>query len=371
MAQNYKIKRTYKIKRRIAKYRRFLTVVITLFCMGGLILLGIWTNSIKKQRLKPKVYSGIAMGTAVKKTIYAESESQSEAVDKVIDQCLRELENRISVRITDSEIAKCNRNYAAGGVYELPQDIMASLSQEMQIWKETDGAFSPCIRPLSVLWGIEDGSTEIPEEEQIREALSHTDAGKIELTDHGIIFRENDMAIDFGAVGKGIACDEVMKELEENNVRGAVVSIGGSIAVYGDKGDGKAWHIGIQDPRGEDGDVFGVLKLKSGQVVSTSGDYEKYFEEKGRRYHHILDPSTGYPAHSGLISVTVISDNGFLSDALSTACFVLGLERGMDYAEEKGVQAVFVTSDKSVYVTKGIRKSFFMQAKDYTLKKRK
>lgn len=155
----------------------------------------------------------------------------------------------------------------------------------------------------------------------------------------------------------------------QTDIQGAVISVGGSILVYGDKGNGHGWNIAIQDPRGATGDVLGVIYLDGEAMISTSGDYEKYFEIDGKRYHHIFDPNTGYPADNGLISVTVVCDNGMLSDVLSTACFVMGLEDGMEYAKTKGVEAIFVTDEKKVYVTDGLKKTFQLRADAYTLEK--
>lgn len=353
----------------IAKHRHIITAFIAVLCIVGLVFVGKRMNELRNSDVNADTFSGTAMGTAIKKTIYAKSRSESEEIDALIDASLKETENQISVRIPDSVIASCNRSYAVDGIYELPADLLVYLKQELDIYKETDGAFSPCIRPIADLWGIEDGEETIPEKTVIEEVLKTCDASDIELEDNGIVFHEDDMAIDFGAAGKGMAGDRLVLELERTDVQGAVISIGGSIVVYGDKGDGRPWHIGIQDPRGETGDVLGVVDVEGNTMISTSGDYEKYFEAGGKRYHHIFDPATGYPADSGLISVTIISNNGFLSDALSTACFVLGLEKGMAYAEEKNVEAIFVTSEQEVYVTKGIKKAFRIQADAYNLKK--
>lgn len=353
----------------IAKHRHIITAVIAILCVGALIYLGVRLQNLKNEDVVAATFAGKAMGTAVKKTIYSDSASKNEEMDKEIDTCLEELENQISVRVTDSEVFLCNHNYAVGGVYRLSGNLVDYLKQEMEIYGETKGAFSPCIRPLADLWGIEEGKSEIPDDTLIQEAKKNIDASKLEITDDGIIFHDDNMAIDFGAVGKGIACDRIAAKLAEENIQGAAISIGGSIAVYGSKGDGKEWHIGIQDPRGEEGDVLGVVDFSGNKMIATSGDYEKYFEADGKRYHHILDPSTGYPADNGLISVTIISDSGFLSDALSTACFVMGLNEGMAYAEEKGVDAVFVTREKKVYITKNLKKAFRLQQDDYELVK--
>lgn len=354
----------------IAKYRHVITSIIVIICIGALIFLGVQLQNLNNLDVSVDTFTGIAMGTAVKKNIYSDSTMKSEEVSKEIDTCLQELEEQISVRVTDSEVFLCNHNYAVDGVYRLSDNLVDYLNREMEIYEETDGAFSPCIRPLADLWGIEDGKNEIPEDTLIEEMRQKTDASKLEIADNGIIFHEDNMAIDFGATGKGIACDQIAEKLEENNVQGAVISVGGSIVVYGSKGDGKEWHIGIQDPRGEEGSVFGTIDFSGNKMIATSGDYEKYFELDGKRYHHILDPSTGYPVDNGLISVTIISDSGFLSDALSTACFIMGLEDGMAYAEKKGVDAVFVTEDKKVYITDGLKKTFRIQSGGYKLEKK-
>lgn len=317
--------------------------------------------------VQSKVYSGTSMGTAVKKTIYMSDITKSEEIDKCIDDTLLELERQISVREENSEISRLNRIYATGGVSKLSENVLNYLQQEMQICKESNGALSMCLYPISSLWGIEDGMNRVPDDGLIKETLSYTNLDDVELVEEGIILKEDNMAIDLGAVGKGIACDEVKLQLEKTDIQGAVVSIGGSVLAYGDKGDGKEWHIGIQDPRGATGDVLGVVDVEGNTMISTSGDYEKYFELDGKRYHHIFDPATGYPVENGLISVTIICDNGLLSDAMSTACFVMGLEKGMDYAKEKQVEAIFVTDEKKIYTTDGLNKKFRLQADEYEI----
>lgn len=351
----------------IAKYRHAITAIVAVLFIGSMVYFGIRTKNMKDVSIEPQTFSGLAMGTAVKKTLYTEDASQNEAIDKMIDTCLSELESKISVRESGSEVASCNRNYAVNGVYEFSDEIMQYIKEEFQICEETNGAFSPCIRPLAELWGIEDGEARIPEPGEIEETLKRTNPENVKLTNDGITFFEERMAIDFGAVGKGIACDLVREKLQETSAEGAVISVGGSILAYGDKGDGRNWHIGIQDPRAEEGKVFAVIDVEGGLVISTSGDYEKYFEQNGKRYHHIIDPATGYPVDNGLISVTVVSESGFLSDALSTACFVMGTEDGLKYAAKKGVEAVFVTADKKVYITDGLKKKFRLQSEDYQL----
>lgn len=353
----------------VRKYKPVIIGIIFLLCMILLIVVGARTQKPTNENFESETFSGKAMGTAVKKTLYAENKAELEQIDERIDKCLQQLENQISVRIVDSDISKCNRNYAVDGIYTLPDNVLEYLKQEMKLYEETDGAFSPCIRPLSELWGIEEGETVVPDEDDIRFALDYIRASDIEVVKNGVVFHKQGMSIDFGASGKGIACDEVVKLLETTDVAGAVISVGGSIAVYGQKDDGKDWHIGIRNPEGSEEDVMGVLECQGGTFISTSGNYEKYFELDGKRYHHILDPATGYPADNGLQSVTIICENGLLSDAMSTACFVMGLEDGMRYAKEKDVDAIFITNDKKVYITDNIKKKFNIKENSYTISK--
>lgn len=353
----------------LAKYRHLITALIVIVMIGAVVFLARKTKNLRMSAYDSQSYSGQAFGTSIKKTLFCDDEQERNKVAVQLDNVLKDFDDRISYRNPESEIAFCNRNYAVDGLTRLSPDIISYLEREFNIYEETNGAFSPCILPVTELWGIEDGKTEIPEEKDLQDALEHTDVSEISLDKDGVIFHESGMEIDFGAVGKGAAADLVLDNLSHTNIKGAVISIGGTIAVYGDKGTGKMWHIGIQDPRGAMDDVLGVVDVSGFNVVSTSGDYEKYFEMDGKRYHHIIDPKTGYPSESGLMSVTIISPDGFLSDAMSTACFVMGLSDGMAYAEEKNVEAIFVTTDKKIYITDGIRKKFVLKADGYSLVK--
>ncbi|MBQ9983161.1 MAG: FAD:protein FMN transferase [Lachnospiraceae bacterium] len=349
------------------KLHKVINGLIILLALGVFVYFAIQTIQKKEMNIEMQAYAGSAMGTAVKKTLYSESMEENDAADAMIDTCLEELENQISARVSGSEIAGLNRNYAVDGINTLSESVASYLRQELLIWEESEGAFSPCIYPLSSLWGIEEGNTIVPNTTMIESALIAIDASQIEVNGNDLILHAPNMQLDMGAAGKGIACDEIRTRLCETNIQGAVVSVGGSILAYGDKGDGKEWHIGIQNPRGVTGDIFGVVDTPGNVVVSTSGDYEKYFESGGKRFHHIFDPSTGFPADNGLISVTIICENGLRSDAMSTACFVMGLEKGMAYAKEQGVEAIFVTQDKKVYVTDNMKNKFRLQSEEYEL----
>ena len=164
--------------------------------------------------------------------------------------------------------------------------------------------------------------------------------------------------MDLGGIAKGYAGDEAIKIYKKYGIKSAYINLGGNVVVLGTKPDGKPWRIGVQNPRAENGFYIGIVEVADKAVV-TSGDYERFFEENGKRYHHILDPKTGRPADSGLISSTIVTDVSMDADALSTAAFVLGLEKGRALVESlEGVEAIFVTKDKEVYVTDGLRNSF-------------
>ncbi len=353
----------------LARHRRIINVIVIIAFIAGFVYFTIKTRDIKIGTYDSKTYSGIAFNTAIKKTIFMNDVDRRDQIDAEIDKTLREIDEKLSYRNEDSEVAFFNRNYATGGIYNFDPEIISYLKKEMEICKETDGAFCPCILPLTRLWGIEDGNNKVPSDKDIKDRLARIDYKEMEVTDEGLTLNAGNMAIDFGASGKGIAADKVYKVLSDNDVPGAIISIGGTILTYGSKGADDIWRVGIQDPRGATGDAIGAIEVGGGTFISTSGDYEKFFEVDGKRYHHILDPKTGYPADNGLISVTIATDNGLTSDAMSTACFVMGLEDGMRYAESKGADAVFVTSDKKIHLSKGLKKRFIIKAKDYEIAK--
>ena len=164
--------------------------------------------------------------------------------------------------------------------------------------------------------------------------------------------------LDLGAVGKGLALDYILEILKENSdVLGGTVSVGGSVLTYGTKPDNTVWRVGVANPENPSENI-GVLYLEGQWCVSTSGDYERYMEIGGVRYHHIIDPATGMPADSGLTSVTIVTKDGLLSDALSTACFVLGREKGLELAVQYGAEALFVESDGEISMTPGMEEIF-------------
>lgn len=321
----------------------------------------------------------IAMGTIVTQTLYVRqggggdygNEEAEDAETSSVMGLLADLERQeLSWRMEGSEVAKINALASAGG--ELPRqgDVQVALSPSMRetlerIWRisaDSGGALDVTLGRLSRLWNMDGLAAEgegisIPSTDQIRSALEERGYERVRFVGDGMILPAG-MQLDLGAVGKGIACDRVSAYLHSQpQITGAVVTVGGSVVTYGEKPDGSPWKVAVIHPR-EEGNYLGVLSLTGEQYVSTSGDYERYVMVDGVRYHHILDPATGYPARSGLCSVTILCDGGLLADALSTACFVLGPERGMALAENYGAEALFVREDGELQMTEGMKEIF-------------
>ena len=302
-----------------------------------------------------------AMGTDCSVRVFG-----SDGTAKDIMDMLSDIENKyLSWRIEGSDIANINENASESEPVMPSKWTYSYLENVLDLARESNGAFDPTLGRVSQLWNLESDNPYIPSKSELTGLLLETGWEKINLGD-GEVFLKDGVQIDLGAVGKGIGCDEARKMLEEADAYAAVISVGGSILTYGKKPDGKPWKIGIANPRNEDGESYlGSLTIDGTCSISTSGDYEKYVIEDGVRYHHILDPKTGFPADSGLISVTIVCEKGWLSDGLSTACFVLGYEDSLPLLETYQAEAVFVTEDKEVIVTDGLKDMFTLTDSSY------
>lgn len=300
-----------------------------------------------------------AMGTVVRQSVYARSDKITDGVEEIIDRLEQET---LSWRIADSEIARINALAGSGTSVEVSNKLNEDLIILLDVAEKSGGAFDFTIGSVVRLWNIDawaaGGNVEgsLPTQEEIVQALACTGYEKVSL-ENGRICLPARMSLDLGSVGKGIACDRIADYLEAQKVQGAVISVGGSILTFGSKPDGSPWQVGIVDPQ-DTSSLIGTLSLTGQWCVSTSGDYERYVEVEGRRYHHILDPATGYPANSGVHSVTILCKSGILSDALSTACFVLGEEKGMALAESYGAEALFVDMQGKIVMTEGMQGIF-------------
>lgn len=310
-------------------------------------------------KLEQKTKSTVAMGTVITEKLYGKSDSDK-AFEK-IESTINELESKISMRISGSIVSLLNEN----GEVECDEDIEAIFALCDEVREKSDGAFDVTMGKVTSLWKIGEEGAAVPSEKELEKALKLVGGEKVKC-ENSTLSIEKGQKVDLGAVGKGLACDKVKEALDETDVNSAIISVGGSVLLYGENPTSDCWTVAIRDPRGEATDTLGKLKIESG-TVSTSGDYERVLEENGKTYHHILDPKTGYPADSGLISVTVICESGILSDALSTAVFILGKEKGLTLLEEYSAEGVLVDENKNVFCTGGLKDKFELTSPDYTL----
>lgn len=289
-----------------------------------------------------------AMDTVMDFTIYGESGliDQSESL-------IASLESLVSVTDADSELYAINQT----GSGMLTEEASSLMKQALEICRRTDGALDLSIYPIVRAWGFTTGSYQVPDEAEIQALLPLVDYRKIQYdAATGTVTLPEGMEIDLGSVAKGYAGQLAAQMLREHGVQSALLNLGGNVQTVGTKPDGSPWQIGIKDPQGED--AMMVLSVED-QAVVTSGGYERYFEQDGQTYWHIMDPSTGHPADSGLISVTIVGDEGVVCDGLSTALFVMGLEKAADlWAQSGDFEAVFVTASGEVYITEGLRDRF-------------
>ncbi len=279
-----------------------------------------------------------AMNTYVTADITGRDSAEcAEEAQKIVES----LDTAVLSRTAEnSVVSRINLN----GSGELDEKTAGYVSKLIEVCKKSGGAFDFTLGSVSDLWSF-GSSPAVPDSEKLSQALSHSGYEKIILSGGRIEKSDKEATLDFGAAGKGIALDEIKSCLESRSVKNAVVSVGGSVLLFGKK----EFTVGIRDPFGNSGSYVAKLGV-SDCCVSTSGCYEQQFEHGGKKYHHILDPETGYPVDNGLLSVTVISESGLLSDALSTACFVLGIEKGSALAREYGCTAIFIDEDKNIYV---------------------
>lgn len=344
--------------------------------------------------------TGVGMGTIISQTIYVKGNAKE--VSAKIDALVLAVENEISWRIETSEISGMNASAGNNSGYAVSKELAADLRTAWQVSEDSGGAFDLTIAPVVRLWDIDtwatmsaeeiggkvtgdvtgddeannegepdnNGSIILPTEAEIRDKLSLTGYANVTIDDNMIYLPEGYM-LDMGAVGKGMTCDRILALLQGDvaplsgtepisdlaNVQGAVISLGGNILTYGEKPDGSAWKVGVVNPMEPD-TYLGTLTLTGTNFVTTSGDYERYVEIDGVRYHHIIDPATGYPADSGIRGVTILSDNGLLGDALSTACFVLEPEKAMGLARKYGVEILLVTDEGELIMSEGMERIF-------------
>ncbi len=294
-----------------------------------------------------------SMGTVVSFSLYGANKNAITSASELLSQ----IENASSLTVSDSEANKLNSLGTTSNPFLLEQANVC-----LDVFAFSDGAFDFSIHPVSSLWAIGTDNARVPEKSELDNALLLVGSQKI-LLENGVLTLGQGQKVDFGAIGKGYACDKLCALLKDQT-RGGVLSVGGSIAVWGKSGLFKnSFDIAVRDPFSND--YAGTFSLSEG-FVSTSGAYERFFEKDGERYHHIIDPKTAYPAESDLASATVIASSGALSDALSTACFVLGAEKGKVLLEKYQAQGIFITENKEIILIGNVD---FSKSEDFEVAK--
>ncbi len=306
------------------------------------------------QLFEPKSRTKLMMGTVCSITIY------DYPFQNVFDEAfarLSEIESKMSFYNDTSEIAAIN-NAAGRGPVRVSADTYQVIKKAIEMAIISDGAFDPTIGPLVKAWGIGGNSPRKPSQEEIDSLLPLIDYHKVILDDEKLTVELSDrgMMLDLGGIVKGYAADEVAKVLSEHGIEKAIINFGGSILAMGTRLDGTLWRIGIQNPEAERGKHMLIVGLQD-LALDTTGSYERNFELDGEVYHHILDTQTGYPVDTTIASVSISTSKSFIADALSTAVFALGLEKGMELVNSlEGVEAIMIDDLNRVYLSDGFYK---------------
>lgn len=305
-----------------------------------------------------------AMDTVMEVAAYGE---HAEQAVKYTEKRIEELENRLSRTKADSLVSGLNRD---GSIRHLTYDYWNLIARAKEYRDATNGAFDITIAPVMDAWGFTGDSFRVPEQSELDTLLKKVNSDAIQMlgSPSDSVTLGEGQAIDLGGIAKGYTSDWVEQTFRGDGIESGKISLGGNVFVLGGKPDGSDWRVGIKDPRNESG-LAAILSLRDAYAI-TSGGYERYFEENGKTYHHIIDPSTGYPADSGLLSVTVVAadngpdwagaGNGAMCDAFSTALFVMGEEQALDFWRNGGYDfdLVLVTEDGRVVITAGLADRF-------------
>ncbi len=287
-----------------------------------------------------------ALGFYLDAVITISGYADKEILEGAVALC-GEYEKIFSRTVKGSDVWRIN--HGEGSPVRVCGDTAELLTIALEVCEKSGGALDITIAPASDLWDFKADEPEIPDSGELSSAAELVDYTKLKL-EGDMVTLPAGMAIDLGAVAKGYIADKAAEYLKEKGVESAILNLGGNVVALGCKPDGSKWSIGIQDPEKENGRA-GYSVLVADESVVTSGIYQRGFDKDGVRYHHILDRATGWPVQNGLASVTIIADSSAMADAMSTACFVLGRDMGMSFAEEMGVQAVFIGKDGKVSCT--------------------
>lgn len=302
--------------------------------------------------------TSVAMGTVVTVKLFGFGAKND--LDKIETE-INGLENSVlSWRKEGSDVYRINKG--SGTQVSVSPDTVKIIGQCIDISDDCGGVFDITIGNVTKLWDFGGNDQRLPSDDEIKTALGSVGYKNVSISGNAVQIKKG-QSLDLGAVGKGFVCDKIKELLDKGRTKSAVVSVGGSLLIYGNR----TFSVGIVNPD-NDKQSMGTLKLKD-TCVSTSGNYEKYFEQDGKRYHHILNATTGYPATSEFKSVTVVCESGLISDALSTVCYIAGYRKSIEILKKFDAEAVFIFNNNAVRVTDGLSGKFTVTDDSYTLDK--
>lgn len=315
---------------------------------------GVRTGSSEKSGIstEPIHQSGFLLNTFVDVTVYDSGDTA--ILDQAMAVC-KDYEARLSRTIETSEIYKLNHRDPEEQTFTLSPETAALLKDALSFSEISDGAFDVTTEPLSTLWDFTgNGPHAVPDESDIAAAVAKTDYKNLRLEGNTLTFLSPYTTIDLGAIAKGYIADRMKDCLISAGVESATINLGGNVLCVGGRPDKTPFRIGLQKPFAEASETFAILGVTDMSVV-TSGVYERYFTINGKNYHHILNPSTGYPCDNGLVSVTILSEKSVDGDGLSTTCFSLGLEKGIALLNSlDNVYGCFIDEDYNIYYSDGM-----------------
>jgi len=319
----------------------------------------------KNINLEPISRSEYVLGTTIDITIY--DNGSEKILDKAFNK-IKDIEDKMTINGKKSEVIGIN-SQAGQKFVKVSDETFYVISTGEYFSELSRGRFDISIGPLVKLWNIGMGGSTVPHQDQIDIKKSLVNYKNVLLNEKNksVMLNKKGMILDLGGIAKGYAADAVAEVLKENGIGHAIMNLGGNIYAYGSKLDGTDWRIGIQNPIAGRNDYLGIVDVTNKTIV-TSGTYERYFEENGKRYHHILDPETGYPVENNLLQVSIITNKSINADSLSTSAFALGLQKGLDLIESlDNTEAIFVTNDSHVYVSSGLKENFELTNKNFKL----
>ena len=294
--------------------------------------------------------------------------SKANKVLPASDKIVLDIHNKMSSQLASSEVSKVNQNAGIQPI-KVSDDTYTVIKKAISYSQKTGGKFDISVGAISSIWNIGNESARVPSSEEIKSLLPLVNYKDISLNDKekSVYLKKKGMKIDLGGIAKGYCADKLADYLKENGVKNAIINLGGNIYVFGQNAKKTDFNVGVQDPAKTNTEPLGTIQLTDMSIV-TSGVYERFIEKDGKVYHHMINPTTGYPFENNLSSVTIISKKSIDGDALSTSTFGLGLEEGMKFIEGfDDVNAIFITNDKKIFTSKGIKDKFKLENSSYSL----